>query len=137
MPRFRFQEKQEKRFEPLPAGKYLARIEDIDEQTTRRGDPMWRVRFVVTTGVHRGRWIFDRLVFSEPAKERLRLFCEAFGYETDGDIHLNADDFLGKHVFLDVEKAPYTDREGREREGNEVAWDGFHRAVREGEEIPF
>ncbi|MFH1680633.1 MAG: DUF669 domain-containing protein [Candidatus Eisenbacteria bacterium] len=137
MPRLNFERKSEKRFEPLPEGKYLCQIEDIEEETTRRGDPMWRIRFVVTSGAHRYRWIFDRLVFSEAAKERLRMFCEAFGFETDGEVDLDTEAFLGKRVFLDVETSTYTDREGRERVGNEVAWAGFHRAVREDEGLPY
>jgi len=127
-----------KTHDPLPEGHYLCRVADIEEQVTKRGDPMWKVQLVVTAGAHAKRRIFDRVVFSEAARDRLALFCEAFGIEPSGAVDIQPDLFLGKACFVAVQPREYTDASGETRTTSEVPYNGYRRAVREGEEeIPF
>ncbi|MFH1680407.1 MAG: DUF669 domain-containing protein [Candidatus Eisenbacteria bacterium] len=139
MPRVNLRaERSEPKFKPLPEGHYLCRVDDIEEAETRNGDAMWKIRFSITEGAYKERRVFDRLVFSNAAQERLAIFCTAFGLDSTGEVDLRPEMFIGKQVFLIVRQDRYTDRQGRDQDGNKVAWDGFRRAVREGEEeIPF
>lgn len=139
MPRVDFRTpRNPKTSDPLPEGHYLCQVAAIEEQVTKRGDPMWKLQLVVRAGAHAKRRIFDRIVFSEAARDRLALFCGAFGIETSGAVDLRPQQFLGRDCFVAVEPREYTDATGAVRKTVEVSFDGYRRAVREGEEeIPF
>ena len=68
-------------FAPLPDGKYLCRVAEVEEATTQYGDEMWKLRLVVDSGPHRGRYIFDNLVFSAAAMKRVKLICSRLGLD--------------------------------------------------------
>lgn len=139
MPRvdFRTQTKA-KSHDPIPEGQYLCCVADIEEQVTKRGDPMWKLQLVITAGPHARRRIFDRVVFSEAARDRLALFCGAFGIEPSGAVDFQPDHFLGKACFVTVQPREYTDANGETRTTSEVPYDGYRKAGLEDEEsIPF
>lgn len=113
------------KYPPLPASKYLCTIKNIEERTTRTGHEMWRLTFEVAQGVHAGRLIFDNLVFYSAGFERIKNLCEALGVDITGELDLTPDFVLERHCNVEVFVKEYTDKQGRMRRGNEVAFSGF------------
>jgi len=62
-------------YSPLPEGKYLCELSEVEETSTQYGDEMWKLKFEVVDGEHIGRYIFDNMVFSEAALKRVKLIC--------------------------------------------------------------
>jgi hypothetical protein len=128
----------DKKHTVLPEGRYVVRVDDVGEQLTKRGNPIWKIRFVVTTGPYARTRIFDRVVFSEAARERLAILCRAFGIEPSGVIDLSPEKIIGRECSLAVQLREYAGADGLYQAANEVPYDGYRKAVREHEEeIPF
>jgi len=126
MPRVSFGgPKPARNYDPIPEGRYLSTIKDIEETTTRKGDPMWKLRLQIEEGEHAGRLVFDRIVFSQRAQERLQMFCRALGLPTKGEIDLQPEMVEGKSCVVVVETEDYEDNEGLTRTGNKVAFECY------------
>jgi hypothetical protein len=115
-------------FAPLPDGKYLCRVSDVEEATTQYGDEMWKLRLVVEAGPHRGRYIFDNMVFSDAAMKRVKLICSRLGLDVSGEIELTAALIRGKSCYVTVETEDYEDQEGNTKRRNRVTFAGYERA---------
>ena len=102
MVRFNFDEAGDVRdFEPLPDGQYQVELADIALDQTRKGDPMWKLKFAVVDGPHAGRFVFDNLIFSKAAAPRVKLICSALGLDTSGEIDLTPELLLGRRAVND------------------------------------
>jgi hypothetical protein len=124
MPRVDFRAVKEARVRaPLPPGKYGCRVLDVDERTTSNGDPMWRLRLEVLVGEHRGRFVFDNLVFSARALDRLRCFCQSIGLDTSGELDLTPQMIQGKVCRVEVRVEPGNDGQASVR--NKVPFRGY------------
>ena len=115
-------------FAPLPDGKYLCRVAEVEEAATQYGDEMWKLRLVVETGPQRGRYIFDNLVFSDAAMKRVKLICSRLGLDVSGEIELTPALIRGKSCYVTVETEDYEDQEGTTKRRNRVTFAGYERA---------
>jgi len=115
-------------FSPLPAGKYLCRLSEIEEASTQHGDEMWKLRFEVIKGPSAGRLIFDNLVFSEAALKRAKLICSRLGLDVSKELDLTPELIKGRLAILTVDTEPYEDAEGRKKQRNTVPFAGYERA---------
>ena len=115
-------------FTPLPEGKYLCRVAEVEEATTRNGDEMWKLKFAIESGPHKGRIVFDNMVFSDAAKKRVKLICSRLGIETSSEVDLNPDDIKGRCCYLTLEIGEYEDHEGNIKKKNVVPFTGYERA---------
>lgn len=106
--------------DPVPPGTYVCRVVSVEETTTRHGDEMWRLRFVIEEGPHRGRLLWDNLPFSEAALPRLKLACAALGLDTSGEVDLASGGLLDRSCRLRV---VVENHKGRRR--NKVPYDGY------------
>lgn len=113
------------RFTPVPAGEYLCEIVRIDESLTQYGDEMWRIRFMITEGDHKGRYIFDNMVFSRAAMSRVKLMAKAMGVDTSKSLNLESHHLMGILVFVTVTVEEYITREGEHRQQNRVPFNGY------------
>lgn len=127
MPRvdFRGRRDQSECHSAIPVGTYRARLIDVQEGLTKRGDPLWKLDFAITDGPHAGRHVLDRLAFSEAALGRVALFCEALGIEATDEVDLRPELVQGCECEIAVIHRSYVDRRGRDRVGNEIPWAGF------------
>ena len=116
-------------FAPLPDGKYLCRVSDVEEARTQYGDEMWKLRLAVEAGPHRGRYIFDNMVFSDAAMKRVKLICSRLGLDVSGEIELTPALIRGKNCYVTVETEDYEDHEGTTKRRNVVTFAGYERAV--------
>ncbi len=115
-------------FSPLPDGRYLCRLAEVEEAATQYGDEMWKLRFVVESGPHRGRYIFDNMVFSEAALKRVKLICSRLGIDVSGELDLTPNLLKGRSCYVTVETEEYEDYEGNTKQRNVVPFAGYDRA---------
>lgn len=115
-------------FSPLPEGKYLCRLAEVEEAATQYGDDMWKLRFVVESGPHRGRYIFDNMVFSEAALKRAKLICSRLGLDVSREIDLTPSLVKGRTCYVTVDIEEYEDQEGNLKKRNVVPFAGYERA---------
>jgi len=114
-------------FSPIPDGKYLCKLIEIEESETQNGDEMWKLRFEVAQGDHAGRLIFDNLVFSEAAMKRVKLICSRLGVDTSGEIELTPEMLKNRECLISVLTEEYEDSEGNPKKRNVVPFAGYER----------
>ena len=115
-------------FSALPDGRYLCRLAEVEEAATQYGDEMWKLRFVVESGPHRGRYIFDNMVFSDAALKRVKLICSRLGIDVSGELDLTPALIKGRSCYVTVETEDYEDYEGNTKQRNVVPFAGYDRA---------
>jgi hypothetical protein len=115
-------------FSPLPDGKYLCRVAEVEEAATQYGDEMWKLRFAVESGPHRGRYIFDNMVFSDAAMKRVKLICSRLGLDISRELDLSPALIKGRSCYVTVETEEYEDQEGNAKKRNVVPFAGYERA---------
>jgi hypothetical protein len=120
-------------FSPLPDGKYLCKVSEIEEATTQYDDEMWKLRFEVVEGKHVGRIIFDNLVFSEAALKRAKLICSRLGLDVSAEIELTPKLLQDRKCYVSVVTEDYQDDEGNPKKRNIVPFAGYERADTGGE----
>jgi hypothetical protein len=120
-------------YTPLPKGRYFCRVDSIKESFTQHGDELWNVRYVVVDGPHKGRSVFDNLVFSEKAMKRVKYVCARLGVDVSGEIDLTPEMLVGKSCLVSVEIESYPDDEGKEKLRNRVPFAGIESADEEGD----
>lgn len=120
-------------FSPLPDGKYLCRVVEVEEATTQYGDEMWKLRFAVESGPQRGRYIFDNLVFSEAALKRVKLICSRLGLDVSGKLDLTPALISGRSCHVTVATEAYEDQEGKTKRRNVVPFAGYESAEAQSE----
>ena len=123
-------------FSPIPAGKYLCKLVEIEEATTQYGDEMWKMRFQVIQGKHTGRYVFDNLVFSEAALKRVKLICSRLGLNVSGELDLTPSMLKDRMCFLTVQTESYEYDEGNEKNRNVVPFAGYDLATGSAGEEP-
>ena len=92
---------------------------------TRNGDEMWKLRLVVDSGPHRGRYIFDNLVFSAAAMKRVKLICSRLGLDVSHELDLTPALIRGRSCYVTVEAEEYEDQEGITKRRNVVPFAGY------------
>lgn len=115
-------------FSPLPDGDYRCRCDEIKEEVSKNGNDMWNMTFIVTGGEYKNRKIFDNMVFTEKAMNRVKLISHRLGgieVDTIGEIDLRPPMFIGKEVILTVIETSYADSEGNEKKKNKVIFGGY------------
>jgi len=112
-------------FDLMPDGKYACHLEEVEEDVTKRGDEMWRLRFTVDEGEHSGRLIFDNMVFSPKAMPRAKLICQCLGLDVSQSSDLNPEDLIGRRCVISVITQDYQDNSGQEKQRNQVPWNGY------------
>ncbi len=131
-------------FSPLPEATYPCELEKVDDsRTTKAGDEMWGLKWVVLTGEYEGRYIFDNLVFSKAGYGRVKLLCSKVGLPSEGKVNLTPEMLQGRSALVTVEINEYMDDSGKTKINNKVTFDGYEEyekgapvTVRD-EEVPF
>jgi len=116
-------------FTPLPEGKYLCVLANVEETTTKEtSQPLWKLKFRVIEGEFEGRAIFDNMVFTEKAMKRVKLMCSRLGLDVSKEIDLVPSMIQGKNVVITVEVGEYEDSNGKKKPKNVVPFAGYDRA---------
>jgi hypothetical protein len=113
-------------FVVLPKGQYHCIVEEIEIDKTSNGDEMWNMTFVVADGEFEGRKIFDKWVWSEKGKSRMKYILHRFGINTDGVVNVVPEDIDSKHIILDTDIEEYeTQGEGESTQKKQRTRVGF------------
>lgn len=132
MPRIDFSTVEDaKAFTPLPEGQYVAEVSSVEETTTNRGEPMWKLRLKVLEGPHAGRFLFDNLVFSPKALKRVKFVCARLGLDTTGEVDLTPRLLRGRTARVTVTIEDYIDDEGKARSRNSIPFAGYESVAEE------
>ena len=92
---------------PIKEGWCLARVDEIEEKQTSRGDEMWAVKFRILEGDDEGEIVKDNIVFSRAASKRLRIIAKAFGLPAVGAVDFERHDIEGRTVRIEVALEDY------------------------------
>ena len=114
-------------FTPLPDGKYICQLTEIEEATTQYDDEMWKLRFEVIEGKFIGRLVFDNLVFSEAAMKRAKLICSRLGLDVSGELDITPKLLEGRKCVVSVVTEEYEDVEGNTKRRNIIPFAGYDR----------
>jgi hypothetical protein len=112
-------------FQPVPEGRYLVKLAEIEEDRTRNGDEMWKLRLVIQKGDHAGRFLFDNLVFSRKAIGRVKAVCASLGVDVTGEVNLTPEDLIGRQCMVATYVEDYQTSSGQIRQSNRIPWDGY------------
>ena len=115
-------------FDPVPTGKYYARVTDITEkecgpESKNPGKPYWAVEFTVQDGEFERRKLWANIMLFEGALYSLVQLLKATGKTealTSGIVP-DADDFISAEVMLNVRKLRDAYAEARDGDG-EAQW---------------
>jgi hypothetical protein len=116
-------------FSPLPKGRYLCRIAEIEESMTMARDDMWKVKFEVQDDEFKRRYLYDNLVFNEIGLRRIKLLCSKLGLDMSGEIDLEPTMLLDKECVVEIDVEQYEDNFGKPKARNKVLFAGYHEAL--------
>lgn len=124
-------------YSPVPDGQYLCRLTDIEPDTTRSGDEMWKLRWTVESGEHAGRLLFDNLVFSAKALPRVKLVCESCGLDVSGAVDLTPGMLVDKRALVTAYVEEFVDDHNNDKARNRIPFDGYGLVVTNDDSCPF
>jgi len=124
-------------FSPVPDGEYLCRLADIEQDLTRAGDEMWKLRWQVEGGEHDSRLLFDNMVFSPKAMSRVKLICSSCGLDVSGELDLETSMLLNKRALISTYQEEYEDDKGQSKVRNCIPFDGYGVVPGDSDNVPF
>lgn len=108
-------------FQVIPIGRYDAKLIDVEEGDSSRGNPMLTWYWEVVDGEYTGAELRSYTVLEGDGRARLKEHLAAFGIS--GEVNMNTSKLIGKKVTLDVSTRLVDSRNnpGEKREVNQVA----------------
>lgn len=108
-------------FAALPAGRYVARLDEVKFKESSKGDPGWNWVWKVVSGPgdetkYKGRLLFTYTTLNENMAFKRKEIFEALDFELETD----TDDMLGALVVLDVSERPNQGGSRKGEMGNNV-----------------
>ena len=97
-------------FDPVPAGKYKARIIDGNLTESAGGTPTYKVTFEITEGEHAGRWLWYDIWLTEGAHRYAKRDLEKLGITSEGQLS----DPLTRGYLCEVRGVVRRDDDGNE-----------------------
>lgn len=126
--------KEAEEFSYLPAGYYPCKIVEADNYQNENGNQYLMLKMEVMKGSYKGRYIIDRLFYSEKALPRLKAILKRLGLKNDDDgLQIQSVLFLDKFVIidLDVEHKWIDETSTKPYTQNKVAYVGYYDAEKE------
>lgn len=77
-------------------GEHVAKLVEVQENTTQAGDDMLTCVFEVIKGDSKGAKVYDNFVLTDKALWKLKQLLQAFGIKVDGKIVIDLDKLVGK-----------------------------------------
>jgi hypothetical protein len=93
--------------EAVPPGRYPARIDKVEDQTSEKGNAYWQVTFTLTEEPAIGRKVWGNFMLQPQSLWKLRQLMKAIGMPTQGVGNLVADEFIGQEVGVIVINETY------------------------------
>lgn len=113
-------------FEPMPAGKYHARVESVQTRYDKAGSEYFNVKFKIIEGEFEGRFFWDGIFFTKNSLGRLKLVASRLlGIKPLGKILITADMFTDKTCWLELIQEDYMDKNNKPKRKNTVPFGGY------------
>lgn len=129
MPKIDSNAKDVQDFSPIPVGKYLVEVEDIQSSYTNAGDEMWKMKMLIVEGEEEGKYLFDNIVFSEKAMPRAKMICSRFGLDVSKDFDLTEEMLLSRRAIATVDRIEsYEKEDGRTAQASRIGFAGYENA---------
>lgn len=108
-------------------GKYRCILDTIGVTSTKNGDEMWGLTWVIQDGEHKGQKIYDNLVFgSHPAAlGRVKLICSRLGLDTTKKYNLTPEMLDGRAALITVTVEEYLTKSGTKAMKNKIPFAGY------------
>lgn len=84
-----------KEMPPIKEGRYVFKVANAEEQTSKNGNPMIKLDISVRISDYKSLPIFDYLVSTERALFKIKQFCQSVGLDFAGG-SISVDDVIGK-----------------------------------------
>jgi len=113
MPKFLYQNAENKEFIKVPAGEYKFRVKNAVNAVSKAGNETIELQLEVVEGEFKGGIVFDILTFTEKASWRIDTFLKSAGAapdENELEMELDAEDCNGAIVYGRVVVEPATDK---------------------------
>ena len=101
----------------VPPGKYLAKLIEIEEATSKSGNKMLVCTWQIMSAKCKGRKLVHYISLQEHMKDRVGRVLKALGYK--GKVNLKISELLGKKACLEVTKKVVSDKDSGD--GDEYA----------------
>jgi hypothetical protein len=98
--------------EIIPAGRYEAKVTEVEHGDSQSGNPMLTWSWEITSGDQAGAELRSYTSLQEHALFGLKAHLVAFGFEPEGDLDFDTDKFVGKKAIIVVTKEQITARDG-------------------------
>ena len=110
-------------FEPLPVGDYRVIVAKIETGMSVNHDPQWKIQLQVLEGPHSGRFLFERVTFSQASENFVMAFFIAMGMNVQAgqSVQCGIQDIQGRACVAKVTgHRSYTDKNGNQKQAEEV-----------------
>lgn len=97
----------EKGGDAIPLGEYVCEVVGAEEKHTQAGQPYFNFGLKVVEGEYTGRYLgFDKLFFSERAIKRAKYILTRLGFDTSGDLDIEAESLNGHFAIVKNKHTP-------------------------------
>ncbi len=119
MPKVDWNSVEDSNYTLIPEGKYVVRIEIIEEKKTQKGDEMWKLKLNIEEGEFAGKKLFTQLVFNDGGYGNIKkLYSAIFGSKLPKNCETT--DLIDEKVAADVIITEYNSKKY-----NNIAYAGF------------
>jgi hypothetical protein len=98
--------------EVIEAGRYEAKVTEIEQGDSQSGNPMLTWSWEITAGEHAGHEIRSYTSLQEHALFGLKAHLTAMVLDTEGELDFDTDKLIGKRAILVVTKEQIQNRQG-------------------------
>lgn len=111
-------------FKVIPEGNYKLLIDKITPSVTKKGDEMWKIKFVVASGKHQWSTIYDNIVWSanEHAMIRAKQFLKCFRVYADDKDDYSLFELESKTALVNV----VIGKTNKGKDRNEIPFEGYY-----------
>lgn len=110
----------------LPDGIYPAEIVEASAAVSKNDNDMIDMKFKVIDHEFAGQIFYDRIIFTEKLKPRIKLITKRLGFDVDnGPFDIQPEMLIGRKCQCDIFTETYTNNDGDEKQKNAVQFGGY------------
>lgn len=114
-------------YQPVPDGEYVLGVSKVELVETSTGKPMLKLELAIDEGPYIGRKVWTNIVFNAKGEAGHGLTVQAlkaFGFEADGDLEIDTDDWKGRTCRAHLETDDY-EKDGKTKYKNIIPTAGY------------
>lgn len=114
-------------YQPVPDGEYVLGVTEVELVETSTNKPMLKLELAVDEGPYIGRKVWTNIVFNAKGEAGHGLTVQAlkaFGFEFDGDLEIDTDEWKGRTCRARLETDSY-EKDGKTKYKNVIPTAGY------------